>query len=325
MLGFGLCDGLGVICYTFAGDPPAEIVTMDKWLNDRENHERTPELLQALTAVETSAWAQAEGPAPSLFAYFKTEKNAQLTQSLGSLESWLGRVAQQYPWIALRRDKPNGLDLRGLRVDSAQFLSIGERLHLPLPAGAMLGAVGLRIPCCGRFQHGDLHGGNVMLDAANFRRFRYIDYRNSGLSPRFVDTASLHGAVRISEFDQWWGERDFTRTTAMELVRRYLPAEQSAKVSTGLLINGRFARARWWTTCANVLTKATHGEADAKVIEEVLWTLVSHCLFLCGMNDMPVGRRMRLIVWLSALTVAALELRRIEDALVLVEGEDDGS
>ncbi|MGE5828685.1 MAG: phosphotransferase [Micromonosporaceae bacterium] len=154
-----------------------------------------------------------------------------------------------------------------------------------------------RCPAC--LAHGDLHGGNVVVD--HLDRAYFIDYRNAGVAPRLIDFAALQATARFSHVDSFRPARGWPKNATSALVEAIAATvRKEERVLGRRLVNGE----RWIEVAAELdrARLANFSESDPP---EALWTNFAYCLSLFRFTHMQWYRKLRLLAWFSALTAAA--------------------
>ncbi|OAI40628.1 hypothetical protein AYO38_05600 [bacterium SCGC AG-212-C10] len=186
LLDFSLGDKLGVICYSFAGGANTRVRSLDEvvrsssgGLTNAAASRTALKCVSTLFQVDTRQWYQVAGELKSIGEYFEATLQAKLLGRDRSRSERLERVANE---------------LGGVYERAAGRMRFGATV-LKFPTSSQLGSgvLAKRFPTS--LVHGDMHGGNIMLDAHD--RIRLIDFAQAGFGARTIDAAVLHGSVRI--------------------------------------------------------------------------------------------------------------------------------
>jgi CheY-like chemotaxis protein len=292
-------DALAAVCYSFAGGNASTIRSFDDLLLEPDGGQWR-DVLREIFAPATGIWYATPAPAPALRQYFTGPRGSGLDRSLHYLDKWLDSLDST---VDIRPVRP----ARGGRGHSRRLKVAG--LELRLPTDAMLAEAGLVRAVPGCLAHGDLHGGNIVVDQDG--RPYFIDFQNAGVAPRLIDFAALQASVRFSDATK-------IKATAPDLFGRKASNEGMAQVLSSFASEERYARglrsgrsaARFdaaWAPFVLELDAAlvdNFGDADA---EEILWTYWGYALNLFRFQHMEWYRKARILCWLSALTSALEE------------------
>jgi thiamine kinase-like enzyme len=188
---------------------------------------------------------------------------------------------------------------RGLRVGT---------LELAIPKEAMLASSGVLSPTPGCLTHGDLHGGNIVIDQSG--RPYFIDFQNAGLAPRLIDFAALQATVRFNHANRLFltnlqGSARRPNDEEFQGVMKSVVDETKylRRLMTGEVPVPSDHTPEWLPFSAELdrLMLANFGDATS---EEILWTYWAYALSLFRFSKMEWYRKARLLAWLSALTKA---------------------
>lgn len=281
LLGCADGDALAGICYSFAGGDARGLRTLDELIADRGTGTwRT--VIRKIFAPEASNWFAVAAEVEALRTYFTEVREIKLECCFDRFEDWIADLAR-YEFV--RRD--------------GQSLRIGPDTVLTLPTRQMLAATGMRtrVPAC--LIHGDLHGGNVLVD--NQDRAYFIDFRNSGVGPRLIDFAALQTTARFLDAETY-------RPAVSGWPRVPEPTRAEAVVGTllreGEVLERDFSGPERWVSVVAELDRARlHAFPDSDY-REACWTNFAYCLSMFRFMDMEWYRKLRLLTWLSAMTVA---------------------
>lgn len=206
----------------------------------------------------------------------------------------------------------------GTVADGAVSVRIPGAADLLLPSPNLLGSGTFIRSRPWSLVHGDMHGGNVMIEAdpaatGGLRRVSLIDYRYSGPGPRCLDAAALECAVRLADAEQ------LTRSGSMALsdgrVTDVLAEAANRVVDERRLADsfpshgGSDSEPAWVAHSRTIRRGVTHVFDEPAVTSD---EYLSTCL-LYGLRqlryEMPQVARIRIIAWVSAMATT-LELSR---------------
>lgn len=301
LLGSARGDALSMLCYSFASESPAELMTLQEWLVDcRVQRKQVRKLLGRVASEElVGAWP-VERMGMSILQYVQRERGVTLLKGLKVLEEWLQHMAEDLEMIDI-------LDATGSQ-DDQNFTKVVrvKGQNLCVPRSPLLGSTHVRRMVPNRMLHGDLHGGNVMLDTASSPpTFKLIDYRNTGPGPRYFDAAALEASIRLAEVGQWWCGLESGHLPPDDViavvVERYAGVElrQVARDAVEDPLGARDDN--WWVGATTAVSGAALNTPDGARVEYV-WTCFAHCLAMFTIESLGMHERTRLLVWLSALT-----------------------
>jgi hypothetical protein len=294
LLASSLGDALGVLCYSFAGSKTAELTSLDELLKDaQDGHGRVArDVLARMFDSGTSNWYSVRGQAGSLNTHYSQEHHTTLLACFKSFDKWLTSMANELHLDSKDRE-------RAAREDRNYWrLPIAGGSFLSIPNESLLAEGHLRHEMPGALIHGDLHGGNVLVDCSPVEpMFRFIDYRNAGFAPRLLDFAALQASARLAHAEAAHGDLD--AKLRVEDVRNLMETHQEEI----RLLAGRSKSSELWAEVTRELRKSSERNFPDVGREEELWTFLSYALSLYRIKLGP-HRRLRLLMWLSALTAA---------------------
>ena len=288
LLAFAARDALAGIVYSFAGGVYGRpLVSLDELL--RENTVVAAQVLESLfKSVNWYSVAVGEDP---IRRYMDSAYSARLEECLARNIRSLAKI-------------PSISAVPGMDGDDSTFQVLGGP-NLALPGENFLGeGWSLRShPWC--LVHGDMHGGNVMVELRNeqrvsddrkgdFERACLIDYRNAGPGPRCIDAAALQSSIRIADAeDILVNEGEKPLLTA---VRRFDTELQLHKRSWA----GRRVPSATWVGQAACVIRGLQKSFNGKVTpDEYLQTVILYVIRQLGLDLHPVVR-VRLNTWLAA-------------------------
>lgn len=287
VMGQALGDTLGVICYSFASESEAELHTLSQWVEGPPG--RMGEIIPKLLAQQGALNSHVRYPPVTLGAYFARELHWDGPEALDALHDWLRHLAKK----RLLDEEPQLLDGGG------PVLGYRAGRHaIRLPSSQVLADPAFVRRHTGALQHGDLHGGNVMVFGEP-TRFKLIDYRNVGISPVFLDAISIQSWLRLREADAWSvGKAPEARSTVASVFNRYCGIEASVDFKSMLLHSKpRVA----WVDHVNLATTAVLSDASAVRVREYAWAAMVYCLYIAGFETLSLVERLRILVWAGSL------------------------
>lgn len=287
LLGLAEGDALAAVCYSFAGGNAANVRSLDDLIRD-DSSEAWQKVLRQIFAKRASNWYSVRAEVPPLREFFRSELNAPLERSFDLFEAWTEHLARQ----------PN------VRKE-ANRIRVGDNIIIPLPPKAMLASGGLTTPTPGCLVHGDMHGGNIVIDQRG--RAYLIDYRNAGMGPRLIDFAALHATLRFAHVElidvnkrgNTWPEK--YDGELIESISRSYFAEQRILGSSAQTRDTRLHKERWMSGVME-LGRASRINFKQHECQEAMWTNFAYCLSLFRFVHLEWYRKLRLLTWLGALT-----------------------
>jgi FixJ family two-component response regulator len=249
---------------------------------------------------------------------------------LFSSRNWYGTPAEPHPirhffGESLRTDFPASFDsmLRPLeqsleaiggstRLNKDQELELldshGYKIILPSRSFTGLGRVLRPSEWC--LVHGDMHGGNVMVELSStpdapIGRVNLIDYRQAGPGPRCIDAAALECAVRSAhavEIEAMFQDEPSGIAAAYSSYHKEL-ALLSAQWSLGTTPGpARPGKVEAWQTTSHAIVRGAQHVLSKPPLQSSEYVLT--CL-LFGLRQLryPLRRiaRVRIAVWVGAL------------------------
>jgi CheY-like chemotaxis protein len=203
LLGSAFRDAIGGIVYSFAGGVFGQaLLSLDELL--RQNSELSSKVVENLFAA--GRWYSVSAGRRPVARYMESPYRVDLGESTKRNLANLRKMQRKH-------HREISVDVGQHGADSS--FRIGEGPQLKIPGNEFLGE-GWHVdahPWC--LVHGDMHGGNVMVELSNtirggnldlstkgrtsVRRVCLIDYRNSGPGPRCIDATALESSVRMAD------------------------------------------------------------------------------------------------------------------------------
>ncbi len=312
LLATATADTLGGLVYSFAGSlHRQDLTSMDEVLSR--------EFLSADTKLSgpvirdvfaRKQWWSIEAAGKRVGEYFKENYRTDLTRSASTGAEYL----RELPQTLSKRVKVEQL---GHGADGAgQVLYIPGAPPLTVPGARTLGAGPLlrKWSCC--LVHGDLHGGNVMIESKpgeppdfteTVQRVCVIDYRNSGFGPRCVDAAALESSIRLADSDAACRVINEAGESKLNARQRTAIAKDMALRREGELQVYRFAfdhtgkrPEETWAIMASEVLSGIQDCFPGLTMTEYLATAIPYVIRNLGYDLLPVAR-IRMCAWLSAL------------------------
>jgi len=190
-------------------------------------------------------------------------------------------------------------------------------------------------PAC--LVHGDMHGGNVMvelaadddgeidlddpvaLEAAELKRICLIDYRNAGPGPKAVDAVAMQASIRLADAVEIAAEvapgvsdkklKSEALARAVEIAANRVQAEQLwLERSWRLPCDGESVAnptSAAWVSASALLTARTRATFREMELPEYLAIAIPSAIRQFGYDVGQLGR-VRLLAWLSSLYTATI-------------------
>lgn len=198
VLGTAFAHSLGCIAYSFAGGLHGdELVSLDRLMRDVELHELAASAIQEVFDASQKNWygVDADRISPGMFVreHYTID--------------WPSRyeVINQRGRKLARKSSSIGFDAASSHEDGALYVH-NEKLMLPQRKIFGSGAIQSPVRTC--MLHGDLHGGNVLVetttdadDGARIGRVCFIDFRHAAVGPVATDCVILQLSLRLAEAD----------------------------------------------------------------------------------------------------------------------------
>lgn len=193
LLGHATDQALGVACYSFATqDRHNSLEALDELLRSPDGARDAGLAIYSLFEPEAKSWYSVTGRPIGPVAYVRATYQPNLTHCADALDATLEAIRRRIPPADLLVKPPEAT------VDGS--LTIGQgKLRLPRRNPWGDGRFLTVLPT--RLIHGDMHGGNVMVEMTEetVQRVRLIDYRNVGPGPRLTDFVALDASIRLAD------------------------------------------------------------------------------------------------------------------------------
>jgi hypothetical protein len=302
MLGHAEDQALGAVCYSFAGRVLGKSLhSLDEQLCVPEKAENVRLVMDSLFGKPARSWYAVTCPPVAANQYVQHTYTVNFTACHDQLDN-AGRAAA----------RRCGSDVNYVAADDRNDgeLTAGKaKLRLPRRTiwgdGLFLRAVSTCLV------HGDMHGGNVMveLDGDELSRVCLIDYGNAGPGPRLTDFVALEASTRLRdtrmilaelgvaderELDETGYRRAIMRAAArVEDERRVLDAVWSGP-------SGRGTPDAPWSLTVMQLSLLAHANFDDLEEREYL-AMALPCAFRHIGFRVSSLARVRFAAWISAL------------------------
>jgi hypothetical protein len=265
-------DSLGAICYSFAGGTLAKrIASLDELLADtnHEEDDRAMKVLRRLYDGQHRSWDSIQGETMGIATFYAREFSADFGANVRRLRSFLEKhYGDQF-------DTKSGIWTLG-----------GSAWTAPNDNDLGSGKWKKTSPTC--LVHGDLHGGNILVNEHD--DVTMIDFANTALGPRFADTAALASTIRLETLPDVLDARELHAIARAESVLRQRNPDSRA------LAEGE--KHRWFRLARELdglsLANITRRHADEAVEKELAATQLCYALSIFGLPWWTRVQRTRL-------------------------------
>lgn len=269
-------DTLAAVCYSFAGGSASDgIVSLDTLLESGDVT-RAGAVIDRLFAPASKNWYSIPGPDVNMQRYYSDAFGTDFSKRLGAIAHFLSK---QTEWT----------------FDSSKARATFNGFSFSVPAVTDFGKMPyfnlITSPTC--LVHGDMHGGNVLVDEEN--RTVLIDYATVGYGPRFADAAAALATLRL------WsgaGQEDAPLASAagaygeeMELLR-------------GRARSVRRAPEPWFALSqriSDLIVANFDDRPDEDLRIELALTSAVYAISIFGLPIWSAWQKMRLIAWIAAI------------------------
>ncbi len=297
LLGFVGANHLAGICYSFAGGSDSEVTSLDELVRDRfHDGSQSGKMDLAVVApalkavdylfgVDSRQWYGVSGPEMAPGIYFEQELGTNLIDRTTMLAGWAQSVAER-----------SGGRWKG---SSGKLNCYGAKLMIPTPE--LFGSALFTATVQSCLAHGDMHGGNIMLDETG--RISLIDYAHSGFAPRAIDAAVLNGTFRLWDSLEHV-EDDIRHKRLWRWLDKRTQAERQHLHASLLGREGRTLPKQMWLRLARTLDSkllSNFSDSIAPISEQEL--VATYCLQACRLLALPLSdvARLRLAAWTTPL------------------------
>ncbi len=314
MLADTLQDGFGAVAYSFAGGVFGEdLLTLDELFRSDAGWALAEKSIYTLLKPSNRNWygVECEEEPPRVFA-----SDEKFEESYEFLHNSLSNLKGQF--------REHGYALKEATDDEdGYFEFFGGKLTIPTMRIRGTDPITPSRPQC--FVHGDMHGGNVMVELGSnggddgfgnrqlaLRRVCLIDYRRSGMGPRPIDAVALQASLRLADAqaicDEITGEQD-SKPTDEQLSAAVLKAARRSFAEERLLEEVwskpppervELSATPSWQSTAKLIAELMRMNFKTITQEEYLAIAV-----LCGIRQfaypMETVAKVRMLAWVSTM------------------------
>lgn len=289
LLDYAFGDSLGSIAYSFAGGGSAAVRSLDQlgieFLAGADAPEfvgRAVEVVHSLFDPDRAVWYRTSGAPMVPVEFFTRDLHVDFDKAVDRARKRLTKLAKRV-----------GATL------TDDTLVIGGA-NLALPSLDDLGGVKFlkRFPTC--LVHGDMHGGNILVEASG--RYSLIDFAHAGFGPRAVDAAVLGGSIRL--WDSLHLPYEFDSDELPRALATRIEEELKLARSVRSVVD-RVRPSQKWVSLARTVDDGLRATFRDMNDEELLVTAIAHCVRMMGFD---FGERrlnelgtLRLLCWYTAL------------------------
>jgi ActR/RegA family two-component response regulator len=275
LVGMSSKDSLGAVCYSFAGGSSSDTIESLDDLLRRGEYSQCMEIVDLLFGRQSRNWYQIQGGLTSAFAYYADSFGIRYNTLLKKLSNFYAKLSS----CEFDQDSSR-----------ATFSSAGLSYHVAeySDLGAVYGDAGSVQSC---LTHGDLHGGNVLIDGSG--RVSMIDYATVGFGPRFADFAAMLVTVRL--------QRATPDTQELDEAVRCFHAEKRLLSGHG---TARIDDWGWFPLSARLIELALANFPEEDPVElrrELMLTSIMYAISVFNISDWSTPQRLRLGTWIAAL------------------------
>lgn len=308
LLGVATQQKLGAVCYSFAGEVfGEELVALDELMRQPSRTPLAIEAIGSLFALSSKNWYSVRCPAVSSAHYTGSNYGTSFDQAYLRLGKGLRKLSRRfreeiaYDWED--KSEPGVLTVRS----SA----------LTIPPQNVLGKGPLMSPQPACLVHGDMHGGNVLVEVgdtngkrgSSLERVCLIDYMSAGPGPRCADVAALQASIRLADADRIGSKAGLKKKKPDDaaVLKAVSTAAGRESLERKLLVEqwkgtGPTEGANW-IVLSGVVTQAIQHNFPDLTQEEYLASCLTWALRQFKFDLGEVGR-IRMLAWVSALYAA---------------------
>jgi len=314
-------DALGGLVYSFAGGLyNNDLLPLDKVLvEDLESGNLSLSTTVLSSLFSTTNWYSVSADPQGISDYFDRNYRTDLRRSSTQGEKYLlasGKARKETgPWVEKIEETTSSC----LNITT----TTGSDLIIPDASVLGWGVLLYNAPAC--LVHGDMHGGNVLLecslvpdgdDGAAVRKHHrtcLIDFRNAGPGPRCIDAVCLESSIRLADAEstsrRHVGEEDYQEGLApTRLVNEMVDRFESEKALYRAVFLGEGSVPEMpWANLSAVILRGLMQAFTGISLREYLATSVRYTIRSLGF---PLGdlARYRVVAWLAAQHALAKEL-----------------
>jgi DNA-binding NarL/FixJ family response regulator len=321
LLAVARADALGGLVYSFAGGLYSnDLLPLDKVLvEDLESRNLSLSTTVLSSLFSTTNWYATTADPQGISDYFDHNYSTNLRLSCAQGEKRLLEVSRERretgPWVEKIEEATSSY----LRVTTAT----GSDMIIPDASVLGWGVLLYTAPAC--LVHGDMHGGNVLLEcsldersdgdagARKHHRTCLIDFRNAGPGPRCIDAVCLESSIRLADAEASSRRHLGQADSGEEMVPASLANEMVDRVETEkalyraiFLGEGSIPDVEWAQLSSTVLQGLMQSFAGIS-LREYLATSVRYAIRNLGFPLSEVARY-RIVAWLGAQYALAREL-----------------
>jgi Response regulator receiver domain len=318
-------DGLlGGIAYSFAGGVFGQsLMSLDELLRRQDGRHLVVDATKGLFNPDRKNWYGVRCRETSPVEYMQDTYETDFDECYQLLHSSLKKLQQRFG--------SRGVSFSVATEDDPGTLAFpGGRLVIPPKNIIGSNEIYQKRPAC--LVHGDMHGGNVMIELdgsdgvaidstefdglsqAKLKRICLIDYRSAGPGPRTVDAVALQASMRLADtiviadsMQPGTSEKDLVGDVLEKAVRRAVNrAQAEAKLLDAAWeapINGEpvaGSRSQSWAAASALLTARMRMTFPDMERDEYLSMAIPCAIRQFG-YDIGSLTRVRLLAWLSAM------------------------
>jgi CheY-like chemotaxis protein len=192
LMGHAEDSALGAVCYSFAGQSPSKpLRSLDEQLAVPERKELVRAVIDNLFNEPAKSWYDVTPRPLAAKHYFSSTYGVDFDSCQDELERSAKAVVKK-AGAEVEFSEPSK------RADG-EFRA--GALRLCLPRRTVMGDGVFLSGTSSCLAHGDMHGGNVMLEllGETLKRVCLIDYANAGPAPRLIDFIALEASIRLRD------------------------------------------------------------------------------------------------------------------------------
>jgi hypothetical protein len=279
LLGWGIADRIGVLCYNFATDSPdSEPISLSEMFLKAEDG--FFESLDNLQSPGKKGWYAEKCMISSLGQHFKTTYAVDIPVVRRHVARVVGHV--------------------GHGSGGDECFKIGD-VTLELPSSKLFTDVAFTEEVDGCIVHGDMHCDNILVIAGN--RPNLIDYYYVGNGPRSLDFATLESSVRLLDLKDRFGDQDSTENgldDGMRQIVNMLQSEEQILATVWPKAPPKHdASQPFWVQASIHIARLAQLNVDHIPVKEYAATCVMWAMRLLKVKELTTRQKVRLLVWIS--------------------------
>jgi hypothetical protein len=282
LLGYYEADTLGAMCYSFAGESPKHVISLEKLIHDGQPI--IQDYLRRLFSLESKEWlAQTSDKRFDQGRYFRESYGFDVRSILESVEEFARRIC---PAI-------------GGHLGDDEIKCVNARIKLP--EEKILAAGHLRdCPAC--VVHGDLNAANVIIapgeNGPETTRIMLIDYRHTGVGPAALDFAALEASLRV------FSNLEAIRTETVEPLVRLESLAWKHGWAGDPSPSSQFNDLPLWAETSSLLIHLARNNLPELTQRQYAGTCLLWALRVFRVRQIGDDARLRLLLWISRLLEA---------------------